>query len=135
MSEKPRITIRLKHDGEFEPVTAYDAEQLAQSSGGQLFSLLPISDRSPEHHKLYWSILGNVCTATGKWPTSEHLHRELKMACGYYQTVVSEFGGIYYLPDTIAVKKMNQKEFNQFFEVAMSKLTEAIGVDPMELLK
>lgn len=133
MKEKPRITVRM-NGGVLEPVTVYDAEQLALCSGGQVFSLLPISNRSPEHHKLYWSILGKACQATGKWPTSEHLHRELKMACGYYQTVVSEFGGIYYLPDTIAMNKMNQQEFNAFFEATMEKLASALGFDPMELL-
>ena len=57
------------------------------------------------------------------------------MACGFFQTVVSEFGGIYYFPDTIAMNKMNQKEFNEFFELAMEKLADAIGIDPLELLK
>jgi len=33
------------------------------------------------------------------------------------------------------MNKMNQQEFNEFFEAAMAKLSEAIGVDPMELLK
>ena len=129
--EKPRVTVRLDEFGNFAPVTAYDAEQLAQAPRSQMYDLVPISDRSPQHHKLYWSILGSVCAATGKWPTSEHLHRELKMACGFYQTIISEFGGIYYLPDSIAMNKMDQREFNQFFELAMSKLAEAIGYDPI----
>lgn len=133
MSEKPRITIKLR-EGRFEPATAFDAEALAQYSGEQMFDLLPISKRSPEHHKLYWSLLGKAVKATGKWPTSEHLHRDLKMTCGYYTTVVNEFGGVYLLPDTIAMKKMDQKQFNEFFETAMEKLSDALGFDPMELL-
>ena len=135
MRDKPRITVRLNMNGGFEPVTAFDAEQLALCSGGQLFDLLPISNRSPEHHKLYWSVLGKAVKATGKWPSADHLHRELKMACGYFKTVVSEFGGIYYVPDSIGMKKMDQKEFNTYFEHAMSKLAEAVGTDPMDLLK
>ena len=34
-----------------------------------------------------------------------------------------------------SMNKMNQKEFNEFFELAMEKLAEAIGTDPLELLK
>jgi len=134
LSEKPKITVKLVN-GEFEPCSAFDAEQLALANNGAEFDLVLRSKRSEPHHKLYWSILGRACKATGKWPNSDKLHRELKMACGYFQTVVSEFGGIYYFPDTIAMNKMNQQEFNEFFEAAMAKLSEAIGVDPMELLK
>ena len=131
--KKPRITVKL-HNGALAPVTSYDAEELAVCSGGQVFSLLPQSNRSPEHHKLYWSILGKVVKATGKWPTTEHLHRDLKMTLGYCQAIVNEFGGVYYISDSIAMKKMNQQEFNVYFEQAMEKLSEAIGFDPMELL-
>lgn len=131
--KKPRITVRL-HNGALVPVTSFDAEELAECSGGQVFSLLPISRRSPEHHKLYWSILQKAVKATGKWPTSEHLHRDIKMSCGYCQPVVNEFGGVYYVTDTIAMTKMNQQEFNVFFEQAMLKLSECLGFDPMELI-
>ena len=131
--KKPRITVRL-NNGALEPVTVYDAEQLAECSRGQVFSLLPVSSRSLEHHKLYWSILHKTVKATGKWPTAEHLHRDIKMSCGYCKPIVNKFGGVYYVTDSTAMKKMNQKEFNVFFEQAMEKLAEALGFDPMELL-
>lgn len=131
--KKPRITVRL-NNGALEPVTAYDAEQLAECSGDQAFSLLPISNRSPEHHKLYWLILGKVVKATGKWPTTEYLHRDIKMNLGYYKTIVNQFGGIYYVTDSTAMKKMNQQEFNIYFEQAIELLADKLGFDPMELL-
>tara|TARA_B110000858_G_C17690909_1_gene421192 strand:+ start:253 stop:657 length:405 start_codon:yes stop_codon:yes gene_type:complete len=134
LSNKPRISVKLQ-DGQLLPCSAYDAEQLALATHNAEFDLVLRSKRSEQHHKLYWSILGKACQATGKWPNSDNLHRELKMACGFFQTVVSEFGGIYYFPDTIAMNKMNQKEFNEFFELAMEKLADAIGTDPLELLK
>ena len=133
-NEAPLITVRMNARGALEPVTAYDAEMLSQAKAGKVFDLVAASERSLPHHKLYWSILGKACKATGKWPTSAHLHRELKMACGYYQTVASEFGGIYYLPDSISFHHMDQEQFNTFFEATMQKLAEAIGLDPLELL-
>ena len=132
--EQPRITVRMSSEGALVPTTVYDAEMLAQCSGGQEFSLLPIKRRSPEHLNLYWSILGKTVKATGRWPTSEQLHRELKIACGYYQVVASEFGGVYYFPDSISFEKMTQDEFNNFFEHTMEKLSVTLGFDPMELL-
>jgi len=32
------------------------------------------------------------------------------------------------------MKKMNQKQFNEFFETAVEKLSDALGFDPMDLL-
>ena len=131
MSDKPHITVKLNDRGQFEPVSLYDAEQLAECSRGQTFTVIPMQERSIGHQKLYWSILGKVVKSTGRWATPDHLHRDLKMACGYYQTVASEMGGIYYSPDSTAMKKMSQKDFNKFFESAMQKLSETIGYDPL----
>ena len=132
MSKKPRISVKLQ-DGQLLPCSAYDAEQLALATHNAELDLVLRTKRSEQHHKLYWSILGKACKATGKWPNSDNLHRELKMACGFFQTVVSEFGGIYYFPDTIAINKMNQKEFNEYFDQAMAKLSETLQYDPTVL--
>ena len=132
MNDKPSISVRLNDKGDFEPVSAFDAEQLAMCPRGQVFTVTPQRDRSLEHHKMYWSILSSVVKSTGRWATVDHLHRDLKMACGYYQAVASEMGGVYYLPDSIAMKKMDQQEFNVYFEHAMKKLSETIGYDPLQ---
>ena len=135
MSDKPNISVKLNDRGQLEPVTSFDAEQLAQCSRGQSFSLSPTKERSLEQHKLYWSILHRIVKATGRWATADHCHRELKLALGYYETIVSQWGGIYYHPDSTALKKMDQKEFNTYFDKAMEKLNQTIGFDPMEVLK
>jgi hypothetical protein len=112
------------------PISIYDATELEGHADGQLYELSPISNRSDPHHKLYWAALGEVVRATGRWPTSEHLHNDLKMLCGYYRTVINHAtGGVYYVPDSMAYKAMNQQEFKAFFEAAMIKLAEAVGYD------
>lgn len=135
MSDKPKISVKLNDRGQLEPVTSFDAEQLAQCSKGHCFSLSSTKERSLEQHKLYWSILHKIVKATNKWPSADHCHRELKFALGYYQTIASQWGGIYYYPDSTALKKMDQKEFNNYFERAMEKLSSTLGFDPMEVLK
>ena len=130
-SDLPSIQVRLTEAGSFEPVSIYDAEALMEFSAGQVFDLKIVSKRSEPHHRLYWSVLSNAVKSTGKWATAEHLHHELKLACGYYKAVVSEFGGLYYVPDSIAFEKMDQHEFKKFFDHAMMKLSEAIGYDPI----
>jgi len=34
-------------------------------------------------------------------------------------------------PDSIGFDDMNQQEFNDYFEMAMAKLTEVLGYDPV----
>jgi|TARA_R100001510_G_C7652874_1_gene210831 hypothetical protein len=131
-SKKPILQV-VKRDGVLHPVTRYDAEILETYTTNQLFDIQAVSERSPQHHKLYWSILNNVVKATNKWATASHLHDDLKMLCGYYRTVINKAnGGVYYVPDSIAFNKMDQKEFNDFFETAMQKIAETIGYDPLD---
>lgn len=134
MSKKIKPTVQVyKRDGQLMPVSPYDAEEMEQFQDGQLFDLSSTSKRSDPHHKLYWATLGDVVKATGLWPTSQHLHDDLKMLAGYYRTVVNGIsGGVYYVPDSTAYKAMDQREFGQYFEAAMQRLAERIGYDPLE---
>jgi len=129
---KTKLTVYLK-DGQLRPVSSFDAEQFQQFKNNQQFEIKPISQRSHPHHRLYWIALSKAVKATGKWPTVEHLHRDLKMACGYYETAISKFtGGAIYLADSTSFSQMTQTEFNSYFEQTMAKLAEAIGFDPLE---
>jgi len=131
-SNKPMLQVVMR-DGVLYPVTRYDAEIIETYSNNQLFNIQAVSERSPQHHKLYWSALNNVVKSTKRWATTSHLHDDLKMLCGYYRTVINQAnGGVYYVPDSIAFDKMNQSEFKEYFENAMEKLAEAIGFDPMD---
>jgi hypothetical protein len=40
-------------------------------------------------------------------------------------------GELVNIPDSISFDKMDQREFNTFFELAMTKLAEGIGYDPI----
>lgn len=126
-----KLQMQLRN-GQFVPVTQYDAQRIEDFKDGQVFNLTTTNTRSNPHHNLYWAALRNVCKATGKWPTEAHLHHELKLACGYYKTTISPLtGGIVRSTDSISFDKMDQQEFMRYFEGAMEKLTEAVGYDPL----
>mgnify|MGYP003148636833 FL=1 len=131
-SKKPVLQVIMR-DGVLHPVTQYDAEILETYSTNQLFDIQAVSERSPQHHKKYWSVLNNVVKDTQKWATAAHLHDDLKMLCGYYRTVINKANNtVYFVPDSIAFTKMDQKEFKTYFDNAMMKLAEAVGYDPLE---
>ena len=127
---KPIVQV-TKRDGQFLPVTQYDAEEIEAHPNGQLYDIVPVADRSDPHHKLYWVILGRVVRDTNLWPSSAHLHDDLKMLCGHYRTVVNKAtGSLYYVPDSIAYTKMDQRQFTEYFDQSMMKLAETLGYDP-----
>lgn len=129
---KKRIQVELR-DGRLLPVSVYDAELLGDCKNGQLFDMTRCGKRSNPQHNMYWSMLRNVCKATGKWPDEQHLHAELKLACGFYMTKFSELGGDFMrVPDSINFDAMDQQEFQAYFDAAAAKLSEALGFDPLE---
>lgn len=131
---KRQITVRLRN-GNFEPVSSYDAEQIAGFKNFQEFRCIPRSKRSNPHHALYWKILSEAVKATGKWVTPYHLHTDLKLVCGYHKQKINAIDGkVYYEADSINFESMNQHDFNKFFEVVIQKLTETLGYDPIDQL-
>ena len=127
----PRIQVELR-DGQLLPVSQHDAERLGECKFGQLFNLSVTGTRSNPHHNLYWSTLKTACESTGMWPTAQHLHHELKLVCGYYKTTVSPLThSIVRHVDSTVFSSMTQAESMTYFELAMSKLAEAVGYDPL----
>ena len=128
---KVKIQVEFK-DGQLLPITGYDAELLEDYAQGSVFNLTSTGKRSNPHHKMYWGILRSVCRATGKWPREENLHEDLKWACGYVRLRYNALSGQYMRsPDSISFDDMTQQEFNTYFEMAMEKLAEDLGYDPV----
>lgn len=123
----------MRVDSALVPVTEYDALKLEDISNGTVFDMTVTGKRSNPHHNMYWATLRRVVKATGKWPTENHLHDDLKWACGYVKMRYNALAGQYMRTlDSIQFDEMSQQEFNQYFEMAMAKLAEGIGYDPLE---
>ena len=130
---KVKIQVEFK-GGQLLPITGYDAELLEDYAQGSVFNLTSTGKRSNPHHNMYWGILRSVCRATGKWPKEEYLHDDLKWACGYVRMKYNKLSGEYMRsPDSISFDDMTQQEFNAYFKMAMEKLAEFLGYDPLQL--
>ena len=128
---KPRIQVE-KRGGQFLPITRYDAEEIEKHPDGQLYNVIVASDRSDPHHKFYWLMLNKVVQNNNElWATSAHLHDDLKMILGYYRTVINQAtGGVYNVPNSTAYKSMDQKEFREYFDKVVERLTKILKYDP-----
>jgi hypothetical protein len=131
----PAPIIRKTAKG-FAPVSAYDADLVMAAPLGAEFELVRRSRRSLPQQRLYWQALGQVVRATGKWPTAEHLHHELKLICGYRMTVVNwDTGEVSTAVDSTAFDAMTQDEFRVYFDLAMSKLSEHIRFNVLAFME
>jgi hypothetical protein len=120
--------------GKLSPSTAFDQEQLDQLPRGiDLEVSVKHRKRSNPQNNLYWAILAEVVKATGKWPTSKHMHREIKLALGYVEKIVNKFNGaVTYQADSTAFDEMPDDEYKVFFDKAMELIAREIGIDPLD---
>lgn len=133
--EKPPMAMVEKTAAGLRPVGAYDEEALDKMKIGSLFDLAPRSRRSNPQSNLYWLVLGHVVDATGAWATASHLHDMLVKDCGFVTSVLNPFTGLYETErDSTAFDAMPPDEFNLYMTTALARLSEALGIDVMELL-
>lgn len=116
--------------------TLSDAEMMVSLPIGKVFEIVPVSQRSNKQLKTYWKALGLVVKATGKWPTAEKLHRDIKMTLGYREQAVNmRTGEITLVPDSVALDKMEHDEFCNFMNQAMELVADTVGFDPLQFLQ
>lgn len=130
-NKQPAPIVRKTPRG-ISPVAAFFAEQIMADPMGTEYDLVKRTRRSNPQNALYWSALNQVVKATGKWPTPEHLHDELKLICGYSRPAVDwKTGEVHTIVDSTAFNAMDADQFRAYFDAAMEKLAEHIGFDPL----
>lgn len=133
MSKVSPIVVSTKRG--IVPVSQYDAEIIEAAGFGVEYDMKPRSKRSIQHDRLYRKMLARIVEATGKWPTADHLHHDLKLTCGYVTKARNlSTGEIIEVVDSIAHNKMTRAEFMVYFENAVAVLANELGCDPMIFL-
>ena len=131
MKDDPPLLLRRTKHG-LEALNAIDAEALAEIGLGSDVEVVLRKRRSGPQQRLYWRTLSEVVAATDKWPTSKHLHNDLKLALGYVEKHVNAFNGaMTYQADSTAFEKMKGDEFKTYFDRAMKLIAESCGFDPL----
>jgi Protein of unknown function (DUF1367) len=72
----------------FRPLDGISEENLMHVAIGAVVECQIWQDRSPEHHRLYWAVLGQcVDNSENRYGSSKDLHSALKIALGYTHRV------------------------------------------------
>jgi hypothetical protein len=134
--DKPPAPMVTRTDKGLRPSRAWDAEDLANDPIGTEYELVKISRRKPKQHRTYWRAINLVVKATNRWPDAEHLHDELKLACGYYRKAANlATGEIMLIPDSTAFDRMEQDQWQGFMDKAMELVAKECGFDPLAWLE
>ena len=84
--------------------------------------------RNIKHHRKFFALLTIVWQASGEWPSVEDLLIELKIKLGITKDVViRESGEVVKIVGSISFSKMDQKQFDKFYEQSMHALCEIAG--------
>lgn len=87
--------------------------------------------RSLPQLRMFWAMLHNVVEATGAYPTAEHLLDAMKVEMGYTTPMRLLSGDVVFVPDSIALSRMDSAQFRAFFDKAVELLARTYGFDPL----
>lgn len=115
------------------PYDRISAESLDALVYGQVITCKPRKGRTPERNGAYWVGLNTAVKATEAWPTTKHLHDDLKRLCGYVDVYHNPLTG----RDEVRVQstafdKMSESEFAAYFRLAQAKFIGRMGFDAWE---
>ena len=131
--DKPPPPMVVKTPKGIKPVAAYDQEDILSHPMGTEYDLVVRSKRNWLHLKKYWAVLRSVVHNHDQWPTQRHLHMSLKFACKYYDEFLDlNTMELVKVPNSVSFDKMTQAEFEEYYEIAIKLIAEAIGYDPLE---
>jgi hypothetical protein len=124
-------------NGLLKPLNRFDQEHISSRYAvGSRVRAKITQPRSVPRHRLYWSVLAEVVTATGdRWCDVEDLHESVKIRLRMLRGVSMLGGGVRYVTQSISFESMDEGQFKTFFDKAMAVITEDTGIDTQAILK
>lgn len=105
-----------KHLGSLRPVDDTGQDALRRIKNGALLTVEMKQPRNGNHHRLYWALINVVFQNQERYPDAESLHSAIKIAAGIRTEIELPNGIKGYIPGSIAFHKMDQAEFNLFYD-------------------
>jgi hypothetical protein len=125
--EKPVYSF-LRKGNTLVPELEYDASALEGIAQGQRVRVDIREFRNVARLRLYWCMLHEVAAATGaNGLSAERLHEVAKLENGCVDLVRLPTGMTVAIPASIALDKMAEKEFVEFFQKVERWLGEVYG--------
>jgi hypothetical protein len=120
-----------RHLNALRPIDALGEEALADVKAGEVVEVTVKRKRRIAHHNKFFALLNAVFKHQKQYPTMKGFRAAVTVALGYGETVKLPNGRTIIVPDSIAFSKMDQTEFEQFYERALELIETKIlpGID------
>lgn len=128
--DKSPLVLRRTERG-LEARSRLAADALAQYALHSDVEVTVKKRRSLPQLRMFWAMLQNVVEATGAYPTAEHLLDAMKVEMGYTTPMRLLSGDVVFVPDSIALNRMDSAQFRAFFDRAVELLARTYGFDPL----
>lgn len=117
------------------PVDEEDREVVSRLREGEPLRVDIKARRNVRQHRLYWALVRLLQKNTDLWGSEEAASDSLKLAAGHVDQVMNPLTGeIQLKPRSIAFEKMEQAQFNRFFNRVLYIVSERLlGVANDEL--
>ena len=92
---------------------------------GETVSVEVRQPRNVYHHRKFFALLNLVFENQEKYETVEQLLTIFKIGTGHYETMVMK-NGLAYIPKSISFAKMDQGEFEEFWDKCIKLITTRI---------
>ena len=115
-----------KHLSHLVPADA-DAETLMRSVKHDEAVMIEVKrPRNLRHHRLFWALMNMIWENQEHYKSPQEVCAAFKLAVGHVDIIKTKRGTVA-IPKSISFAKMDQVEFNQFFERALEfAVTEVI---------
>ena len=124
------IYMTKRYDGSFIPSMDSDKEITDKLLKGQTFRFKVSKPRNYKFLQKFFVLIKIVFENQSVYSNLDHFRDDLTMECGFYNLRVNKFTGEQYMvPKSISFSKMNEFEFNDYFNTFVDKVCELYGYD------
>lgn len=109
-----------------------DNEQLSKLKSGTTYKFTVTAPRNYKLHRKFFALINLCFQNQSQYENFEHLRGVLIMKAGYYETVVTDKGTIYW-PMSISFAKMDNLEFEQLYSKVLDEVCKMIGSTSEEI--
>lgn len=114
--------------GQLRPADALAEEALKGLSQGEVYKVKLSKPRNGKHHRKFMALCKIILDNTERYDAMEDVITMFKIATGHFKEHTGKHGEVIYIPKSISFAKMDQLEFNAFYDRCINKTVRHILV-------
>lgn len=114
--------------------TEFDKLQSAKLKIGEFYKVEITKQRNPKHHKKFFVLLNLCFNNQDIFNNQDQMRKWITMKAGFVEKVITPTG-FYYDAQSISFSKMDQTEFDDYYNKCINVCLNWIGFDREDLME